>query len=304
MGILVTGASGFVGFWVAKRLLAAGHEVVGTHRAQPERLAALHGVEPIQLELADPVSVRSVFESARPEVVVHCAAMPDLGPCQHEPDLAQRCNTQATIELARLTADRGGRFVFLSTDQVFDGEASLYAEEDAPNPLHVYGQTKLDAEQAVLGLASDAWVIRTALVYGRSPSGHRSASEQVVHKLRAGEVLRLFTDEYRTPIYIEDAAAAIECCALTPSGAEGREATPAARLLHIAGPERVSRYEFGVAVARAAGLDPGVIQPAKQADVELSLPRPKDLSMRIERLRAALGLLPRGLAEGLAQTFS
>jgi dTDP-4-dehydrorhamnose reductase len=303
MRILVTGASGFVGFWVAKRLLAAGHEVVGTHCAQPDRLAALNGVEPAQLELADPVSVRSVFESAGPEVVVHCAAMPDLGPCQQAPELARRCNTQATIELARLTADRRGRFVFLSTDQVFDGEASLYAEEDEPNPLHVYGQTKLDAEQAVLELQSDAWVIRTALVYGQSPSGKRSASEQVVNKLRAGEVLRLFTDEYRTPIYIEDAAAAIECCALTPSRAVGSKATPGDRMLHIAGPDRVSRYEFGVAVARAAGLDHGVIHAAKQADVALPLPRPKDLSMRIERLRVALGQTPRSLAEGLAQTF-
>jgi dTDP-4-dehydrorhamnose reductase len=307
MRILVTGASGFLGHWVARLLLAEGHDVVATHGRHPKRLAGLATAESQPLDLEQRQSVRAAFEAARPEAVVHCAAMPDLGPCQAHPELARRCNVEATAELAELTAQRRGRFVFISTDQIFDGEASFYGETDAPKPLHVYGETKLAAERAVLASAPEAVVLRTALIYGDSPSGKRSASEQVKAKLRAGETLRLFTDEFRTPVYIEDAAAAVARCAvhgpgsvaLGENGGEGEAATP--QLVHLAGPQRLSRYEFGVLVAEAAGLDASAIAAAKQADVDLPLPRPRDLSMRIDLARASLGFAPSDVPGGLAR---
>ncbi len=305
MRILVTGGSGFLGYHVAQRFSADGHSVLATFRTRSDLLERLRDVQRVVLDLADSGSVVAAYEAAGPDVVVHCAAMPDLGPCQESPELAQRCNVQATAELADLTARGGGRFLFISTDQVFDGEGSLYTEADEPRPLHVYGQTKLDAERVVLTSGTGASVIRTALIYGNSPSGRRSASEQVVNTLRRGEAMRLFTDEYRTPVYVEDAAAAIVTRAVmeTGSGGASESATHPPRLLHVAGPQRLSRYEFGVAVAEAAGLDATAIEAARQADAALPLPRPRDLSLSIARARATLPWTPCALQTGLRRCF-
>ncbi|MBI4880667.1 MAG: SDR family oxidoreductase, partial [Planctomycetes bacterium] len=274
--VLVTGASGLVGSRVASVLSAAGHEVTGTFRAHPERLRGSGCcASAVELDLADDRSLEAAFRSAWPEAVVHCAALSDLAACESDPEKARRMNYDATLKLARMSGAFGCRFIFCSTDQVFDGEAGGYREEDVPAPIHVYGATKRDAEQELLRIHPAATVLRLSLVYGLSPSGDRSVSERIVNALSRGERLRLFVDEFRTPILADDVAQVI--LRILP------EHEP--QILHVAGPERLSRYDLGLRVAAAHGLDPAGIEAVRRDDVATTPRRPKDLSLDITRLR-------------------
>src|SRR5262249_22294263 len=157
------------------------------------------------------------------------------------PDVAKRVNTHATTALGRTGAQVGARLVFSSTDMVFAGDDAPYREADEPRPRSHYGRTKLAAEQALRGLPG-CLVVRIPLMFGLPCTSRKTTFADQLAALREGRPLRLFTDEFRTPIHVEDAARAL--LALARSALTG--------VIHVAGPERLSRFEL---VARsAAGL--------------------------------------------------
>lgn len=273
--VLVTGASGLVGAAVARRLRDLGVCVVGTFRAHPERVPP--GVESERLLLSGPGEIRRVFERVSPCAVIHCAAVSELRSCEEDPATSRRANVGATDELARLCRQARARLLFCSTDQVFDGSRPWWKEEDRARPIHEYGRQKREAELRVLRLAPGAaTVVRLALVVGPSPSGTRSGSESVAAALSAGRRLRLFVDEYRTPIHVGDVAR------LFSALLERRDAA----VVHAGGPRRLSRYDLGLTVARVLGLDSGPVERASLRDVVADPPRPPDLSLDTSRLRS------------------
>lgn len=230
-----------------------------------------------QLELTDGAAVRGRFERERPKIVIHSAALSRSPACQADPAAARRANVEVTRTLTELAGD--AYLVFLSTDLVFDGRSGgrRYREEDSVNPLSVYAETKVEAE-AVVRRHPRHLIIRTSLNYGHTPAADRSFNEEMVLAWRVGRVLRLFTDEYRCPIAAAATAQAI--WELVSRGATG--------LLHVAGKERLSRWEIGRIVARRhAALKPG-IEAATLAGFT-GAPRPPDVSLDSSRAEAALG---------------
>ena len=282
----MTGASGLVGAHVARQ--AAGRfDTLGlfqTFRPPhfPSRLESL--------DLTDASAVRAMLEAFRPDVLVHCAALTDADRAQREPELARRLNVDATATLAQSARQFGVKLVFLSTDLVFDGrKGAPYVEEDPPQPLSLYGRTKLDAERIVRA-AGDRWVIaRTSLVVGPSPRGERSLDEKLGLALRTGRRVRLFVDEFRCPISVFDLAAAV--LELADSPANG--------VFHLAGSERLSRWEIGMRIARRFGWHPAAIKAASTHDVPMNPPRPADLTLDNSRARSVLKTRLRGLTEML-----
>ena len=129
-----------------------------------------------QLDLLDFAAVRREFQKDKPQLIVHCAAVSTVAAAQKNPDLARRVNVDATALLAGLAADIP--FVFFSTDLVFDGRKGNYAEDDAVNPIHVYGETKAAAEQIVLKNPRHT-VVRTSLNGGKSRAGNRGFNEDL-----------------------------------------------------------------------------------------------------------------------------
>ncbi|MFH1999277.1 MAG: SDR family oxidoreductase [Planctomycetota bacterium] len=294
--ILVTGASGLLGTHISARLGTQGYSVFAAYSRHPEHvqngLNSLN-IRLLHLDLTRPSSVEAAFRTAAPHAVVHVAAMADLSPCEQDKALARTINIDATAEIAKYCNKTNTRLIFLSTDQVFDGSKGNYSEEDRPNPIHEYGFTKAEAEKEVLAKAQAlSTIVRVALVYGRSPTGRRSCSEQVVYALRNNERLRLFTDEIRNPVYAEDVASAI---------AELMVYTRPLPYLHLGGPDTVSRYEIGRATALAFGLDPDKIEAVRQKDMNLPTPRPKDLSLNTSLAKKLLASPPRPLAQGLQE---
>jgi dTDP-4-dehydrorhamnose reductase len=279
--ILVTGASGLLGGRLAE-ILATSHDVVaGRHRGPVPA-----GLPVVEADILDHAALDRAFETARPDAVVHCAALADPDRCEREPDLARRSNVESSAEIARRCRERGARFVTFSTDLVFGGDRAYVSEDDPPRPLLHYGRIKLEAEEAVLAESGDAVVLRIALVVGRGFGPRTSASEGVAAALAAGRRPRLFHDQYRTPIDPDSIADAV--ARVLDGTASGR--------FHIGGAERLSRYELGRRVARVLGL-PDDIEAISSA--EQAVPRPGEASLDSSRARRELGWEPRPLDDAI-----
>jgi dTDP-4-dehydrorhamnose reductase len=286
MRLLVTGAGGLLGGRLAVLLARRHHVIAGVHDAPgPE------GLEAIAFDLGSPVSVEACLERGKPDAVLHSAALADADRCEADPERATALNLRATESLARLCAGRGVRLVALSTDMVLGGEKPFSSETDAPSPLLVYGRTKLMAEAAVLASATDATVLRVALVHGRGHGARRTASEAIADALRGGRRLRLFTDQHRTPVDPESVADAVD--RILERGAAG--------LFHVGGAERLSRYELGIRVAALLGLPADRIDPVTQSEGRQGARRPADVSLDCSRARRELGFYPRALDEGVRE---
>ena len=238
-----------------------------------------------RLDLLDFEAVRSAFAEAQPKLIVHCAAMSRSPDCQANPQMARRINVEATAALAELAKDI--QFVLLSSDLVFDGRTGNYDETAEVNPLSVYAETKIAAEKTVLGNPRHT-AIRTSLNGGTSPTGDRGFNEQIRLAWRAGQSLKLFTDEFRCPIPAVATAQAI--WELVNLGAKG--------LFHVAGAERLSRVRIAQLIAtRWPGLNPK-IEPTSRKEYH-GAPRPADSSLNCAKSQKLLSFPLPGLTAWL-----
>jgi dTDP-4-dehydrorhamnose reductase len=282
--VLVTGAGGRLGGRLAVLLASRFRTVAGVRRAP-----APHAVPTLALDLSRPGSIEDALEAIGARAVVHCAALADADACQRDPDAARRANVTACERLARACAARDVGLVSVSTDLVFGGARPFWREDDEPRAESVYGRTKREGEQAILGLCPRSSIVRVALLIGRVHGRHPSASETIAWALREGRPVRLFTDQYRTPVDPESVAQAI--AALLSRGVTG--------VFHLGGPERLSRYELGQRVAALHGLDPRRIEGVRQADLAFDAPRPSDASLDSSHARAVLAWEPRPIDEAV-----
>jgi len=284
--ILITGASGFLG-WNLARALRAGNEVWGTYH---EHSIRLEGCRLEKVDVCSEHDIKTLMEMASPEVVLHAAALIDVDLCEKEREKASRVNTVGTQRMARLAAETGSRLICFSTDMVFDGEKGMYTEEDAPRPINRYGETKLAGERLALGAFPDAVVARLALMYGRVEGGYGSFLAWMLQRLKAGESVPLFVDQFRTPLYVGDVCLAIKRMI---------EDLHVKGIYHFAGPERVSRYEFGIQLAEMYDFPKRLLRPVRMCDLERLMPRPRDTSLDNRKAEREIGMTFKGIREGL-----
>ena len=284
--ILITGASGFLGWNLASSLKGA-YELRGTFAHNPVEIP---GCPMERLDLAGGDDVEVVVTRFRPDAVVHAAALIDVDLCEREPEMARRVNGEATKRIAAAAADAGARVVYLSSDMVFDGREGMYTEGDEPCPMSVYGQTKLEGERWTLGLHPSGVVARLSLMYGTGAGAHGSFLGWMRSRLGKGEPVDLFTDQYRTPLYVRDVCRAVGRMIESP-GLSG--------IYHLAGPERMNRYEFGRKVAAVFGYPERLLRPVRMEEMRNLMPRPKDNSLDNRKAARELGVCFTGVVEGL-----
>ncbi len=290
--LLITGASGFIGWHIARAMARAGWRVVGTcHQHQVE----IPDVEMRCIDLADFSATGELVRSLHPAAVIHCAAATRLGWCEEHPAEARAAIRGVTGNLCAAIHRHfpGGRLIAFSTDLVFDGENAPYAEDDLPKPLSVYGGQKWVSEGPVRQLPGGV-VLRSSLVYGPPAAKSASFLSWMVDGLQCEESLRLFEDEWRTPVLVDDLIQAVSILLAADA--------PLIRgqVFHAGGPDRLNRVEMGRAACRAFGLEEERILAATRSSVPGGDRRPRDVSLDSSRLRD-LGWNPTPFDEGIDQ---
>ena len=271
---IITGAAGLIGQYLVKTAprWALDWDVQGLSRAD--------------LDLTDRANVERTWQSIKPNAVIHCAALSRTKDCEQDPEAARRLNVEVTAHLAQLPQDIP--FIFLSSGEVFDGRTGWYSETDEPSPINVYGQTKLEAEQAVLQNPRHT-VVRIVLTAGTSETGDRSFVEDMCRIAKAGKDVTLYADEFRCPL---------------PAGVIARviwelvdRKQPS--LYHLGGSERLSRWEIGEALLPWCPELKGhlIIGSARN---HVGSRRPSDLSLRCDKIQNLLSFRIPGFREWLA----
>jgi dTDP-4-dehydrorhamnose reductase len=272
MRVLVTGRTGQIG----RALLASAPkavEVIATNRSE--------------LDLADPDSIRQAVALHSPDLIVNAAAYTAVDDAEREPELAHRINALGPECLASCAASDGARMIQLSTDFVFDGKAEApYLPDAPPNPLSVYGRTKLAGEQAVLGqLPVGAVVLRTSWVY--SAAG-RNFVLTILNRLREHGAVRVVNDQTGTPTAAASVAGIVWALAETPDS-HG--------VFHWTDAGAASWYEFALAIseqASALGLIDRTVDviPISTADYPTAATRPKYSLLDTRQTTVLTGIVP------------
>ena len=304
--MLVTGGSGYLGGWVV-RLARADWDVTAIYLTHPvdenegedSKGKDAPGVTWRRLDVRDEAAVEALVlaDEVRPAVIVHTAA---VNPGQGAD--FEATNAAGTRHVSRAAAACGARLIHISTDVIFDGEKGNYVEEDPPSPITSYGRSKALAEEEVRAHlflpGAELVIVRTSLIYGWRPRLGRQ-TRWMVDDLKAGKPVRLFTDELRCPVWVESlAAAVVELAGMDYTG-----------VLHVAGAQPLSRYEFGLRLLRFHGLDPGPACPERSRGViparspvdRSGLRRPLDCTLDCSRARALLRTPLPGVDEVLKQ---
>jgi dTDP-4-dehydrorhamnose reductase len=270
---IVTGAAGLIGQYLVKT----------APRWAPEW--DVQGLSRAELELTESLKVKARIHALKPDLLIHCAALSRTKDCEIDPDSARHINVEVTAHLAQLSQDIP--FIFLSSGEVFDGRAGWYGEEDEPNPINVYGRTKLEAEEAVLANPKHT-VVRIVLTAGTSETGNRSFVEEMCRTAKAGRDMTLYADEFRCPLPAGVIARAL--WELVDRQQPG--------LYHLGGRERLSRWEIGEALLPwSPELDGHLIKGSARNHV--GSPRPADLSLRCDKIQSLLSFRIPGFREWL-----
>jgi dTDP-4-dehydrorhamnose reductase len=246
------------------------------------------GVDLNDFDISQETAVQKAFRDLRPEFVYHLAAYTDVDGCEANPQLATQVNAEGTGNLARSCAEVGAAMLYVSTDYVFDGSGERpWREDDTPNPLSVYGQSKLQGEQAVVSSLRPHLIVRSSWLYG--PRGKNFVS--TILKLAAErDELRVVSDQRGSPTYTRHLA--LKLAELINCKTYG--------IYHVTGSGSCSWFEFTQAILKLAGFDQVRVVPISTQESARRAPRPAFSVLENRRLTEShLGLLPHW-REGLA----
>jgi dTDP-4-dehydrorhamnose reductase len=279
----VTGSSGLLGRRLVG-ILRDDYEVVGIDRY------VLEGQRDLAVDITQKQRTIESIESTAPDVVVHTAAETDVDRCESERDLARRINVQGTENIADACSKVEAKLIFVSTDYVFDGKKGSYSETDEPDPISFYGVTKLEAERVVSSTLSNSLIVRTSVLYGWHPTKLNFAT-WVLKGLRERQILRLVNDHINSPTLADNLANAIrKAIELESQG-----------ILHIAGNERISRFDFARRIARRFDLDESLLLPVQMRDLKWVARRPRDSSLNVGKAERELRIELFGVDRGLEE---
>lgn len=292
MKTLIIGANGFTGRRILQQLSLLGeYELTGCSLHKDIQPADNHRF--VQADINNHPAIAQLIGELRPGVVINASALSVPDYCEKHPDEAYATNVSAVANMARCCEQAGSRLIHLSTDFVFDGKKDcLYTEEDTPAPVNYYGRSKYEGELAVAANCNDYANVRVVIVYGKGfPGQHGNILQLVKNRLEAGQEIRVVSDQYRTPTWVQDIAVGVErLMHVSQSGT-----------YHICGGECLSIADIAYRVADYFGLDRSLILPVTTEQMNEATPRPRFSGLSIEKAKRELGYLPHTLEEGMAE---
>ncbi len=289
--ILITGSNGLLG---QKLVDLLSHEeniqLIATAKGG-NRLPNQEGYVYQSLDITDSQQVNEIFATYKPQIVIHTAAMTNVDTCESDLEGCERLNVKAVEYIVQACEKQGSFLCHLSTDFIFDGADGPYDEEAKPNPISIYGESKLKAEQ-IIQASSIRWAIaRTVLVFGIVPDMSRTNIILWVKKsLEEGKQINVVTDQFRTPTLAEDLA--IGCWLIAQKEAEG--------IFNISGEELLTPYEMAIQTAEFFHLPKELIKPADSSTFSQPAKRPPRTGFILDKAKRVLGYQPRSFNEGIA----
>ena len=280
--ILITGGSGLLALNWATTMREKFNVTLGLH----DRKANLKDTRSILLDLDSKEALAYSLEALKPQLVIHTAGLTSIEKCEANPTLAKYINVDLTKNLAMICAKLNIPIVYISTDHLFSGNESLINEDFPVSPINVYAKTKAEAEACVQNAYPEALIIRTNF-YAWGTSYRHSFSDMVINNLRAGKKISLFKDIYYTPILVEPLVNAVD--ELVKKKAKG--------IFNVVGDDRISKYDFGLKLAREFNLDNDLIDEGKIIDKPSLVSRPHDMSLSNQKISTYLGRKMGGLDE-------
>jgi len=242
-----------------------------------------------ELDISSAEAVRSGIAACSPDWIVNTAAYTAVDDSEEDDGKVHEVNVVGVENLLAAVSAGGGRLLTLSTDYVFDGSAGPYDEDDTRNPLGVYGASKAAMEDAVIAHGGSHLIVRTMVLFGAAPGVRTNFGLWVLQNLQAGQEMTIVTDQMGNPTLASDLARLL--LEMMRHGVEG--------IWHVAGRDRISRFDFAVALARAFGLDENLIRPVRTVDLGQAADRPLESGFTLRRLRDDLLLEPLGLDDSL-----
>lgn len=290
MKIMILGANGFTGRRILKRL-SSKHQVLACS-LHPDILPE-EGYEFHILDMQNVDATDALLNNFRPDVIINASAMSVVDYCEQHPEEAYALNVTAVKHLAEYSLSNSCRLIHLSTDFVFDGTATeAYTETDTTNPINYYGKTKQWSEEVIEQACTNYAIARIEVVYGKPFNGqHGNIVHLVKTRLENGQSIRVVSDQFRSPTWVEDIARAIE--SLLSDKYQG--------IYHICGGETMSVADIAYRVAKHFGLDTSLIQPVTTDEMNEATPRPLFSPMNTEKALKEFGYQPSRLEEGFKE---
>jgi dTDP-4-dehydrorhamnose reductase len=286
MRIIVTGGSGMLGHCLMGSARSR-HEVWGSYHTHP---VDIQGCSMFAVDVTDEAQVKAQFSTIQPDVVIHTAGLTDVDACERSPHKAESINSEGTKTAAKIAADLGAHFVYISSDYVFDGAKGNYSEQDPPRPVNHYGRSKLLGEEYARQVCARLLIVRTTM-FGLKIPPQAGMMEGLVDALRGGKPLTRFVDQYFTPLYTRQLSDLI--IRFAELGATG--------LFHLGALEKVSRFEFARQVAEIFAPACGEICPVPFRQIEGLATRPRDTSLVSRLIVDRTGIQVPRVGAGLLQ---
>ncbi len=291
MKILITGGSGFLGQYLNIEL-SKENKILTLYNSQPGNCAKFNSA---RLNLTNYEKLQKLFEDFLPEIVIHSAAIstPQLADSLPAKDV-YNINVNVAKKISELCNEFNSKLIYTSTDLVYAGyRGSLLNENSKLIPISLYAETKLMGEVKIQETFNNYIILRTALLYGFGLNKSNSHFQKMYNNFKSGKKVKLFTDQFRSPLSVLDATKIIsEICRKDIKG----------EIINFGGKERVSRLELGEKLCKLAGLDRNLIEPISMDDIP-GFPKVADVSMNTEKLQS-YGLKQKTIEESIKEIIN
>jgi len=285
--ILIIGSNGMLGQRLTEFYKLSGDVELLT--CSIEDKSFIKDVEYRKLDITDVSEVKSVVMDFFPDEIINTAAFTNVDGAEKEKELAWKINVGGVKNIARYAQAIDAHVVHISTDYVFDGKNGPYSETDKPNPIGYYGRTKLASENELKVSGARFSVVRTNVLYGPAKFGRPDFVKWVVSSLRNGTEIKIVTDQFGNPTFIDDLVFGID--AIVERQAEST--------YNIGGKDFLTRFQFTMKIAEFFELDKSLIKPIITADLHQLAARPLKSGLVISKAKSELGYNPHSVNDAL-----